>query len=337
MLYSDRSALIVGTRAVGAVFGAALLAAGWHVTFRVHPERFLTYRRVGLTIRHGERETRIDGERFICDAVARGSHQLVFVCVKMPEFKRAIRALADDDDGERVYVTTQNGLAAPQMCAALFGKERVLAGAAVVNAQRTKPGLVEVFSDVRELVLAPLPPAGGIVARAIAARLAQAGINTQIAPSADVLLWERFVETEPLATACAVTQLSLGDVRSQPVALRFLRGLFDEVFDVAHAAGAEFSADAQLQCWQAYLSAPPSLRPSLAIDVAAGRAGELDWLTGAVVRMAGQLRVRAPLHRDALQTLRSKCTQGLRPVASAGRSAAPGGSTHADGARDRSL
>lgn len=327
MLYTDKSALIVGAGAVGAVLGAALLAAGWHVTFRVRPESFLGYRRLGLVVRRGPSagldpgpgrgacETAIDRERFICDAVARGSHRLVLLCTKMPDFERAIHGLAEDDDGERIYVTTQNGLAAPQMCAALFGKDRVLAGAAVINAQRTELGVVEVFSDVRRLSLAPLHLAAGPVAREVAARLAQAGIQTQVAPSADGLLWEKFVGLEPLATACAVTQLALGELRAQPIALRFLRGLFDEVFDVAHAAGAELASDAHVRRWQAYLDGPPAMRPSLAIDVAAGRTGELDWLTGAVVRLAERVRVRAPLHLDAYRMLRPGPVEGLRPAA----------------------
>ncbi len=303
MLYTDKSALIVGAGAVGAVLGAALLAAGWHVTFRVRPESFLGYRRLGLAVRRAGRETLIDRERFICDAVARGSHRLVVLCTKMPDFERAIRGVAEDDDGERIYVTTQNGLAAPQMCAALFGKDRVLAGVVAVDARRTELGLVEVFSDVRRVGLAPLHPPANALARDIAARLAGAGIDTQVAPSADALLWEEFVGLEPLATACAVTQLTLGQVRAQPIALRFLRELFDEVFDVAQAAGAALAADVHARRWQAYLDGPAAMRPSLAIDVAAGRTGELDWLTGTVVRLAEQTRVRAPLHLDAFRML----------------------------------
>lgn len=303
MLYTDRSALIVGAGAVGAVLGAALLAAGWHVSFRVRPESFLGYRRLGLTLRHDGREFRIDRERFICDAVARGSHRLVFLCTKMPDFERAIHALAADDDGERVYVTTQNGLAAPEMSAALFGKDRVLAGACVVNAQRAELGVVDAYSDVRRLALAPLHPAASAVAREIAARLQAAGIDAQVAPSAARLLWEKFVGLEPLATACALTQLALGPLRERPAALRLLRGLFDEVFTVADAAGAEFAPDARARRWQAYLAGPPQMRPSLAVDVAAGRTGELDWLTGTVVRLAQRTQIDAPLHRDALHAL----------------------------------
>ncbi len=322
MLYTNKSALIVGAGAVGAVLGAALLAAGWHVTFRVRPERFLGYRRFGLVVRRGGRVTVIDRERFVCDAVARGSHRLVLLCVRMPDFERAIHGLTADDDGERVYVTTQDGLAAPQMCAALFGTDRVLAGAVTVDAQRTEPGEVEVFSDQRRVRLAPLGPPARTLARDVAARLASAGIDARVAASADGLLWEQFVGLEPLATACAVTQLSLGPLRAQPIALRFLRGLFDEVFDVANAVGAGLGPDVHARRWQAYLDGPATMRPSLAIDVAAGRTGELDWLTGAVVRLAEQARVRVPLHLDAFRMLRpdpgSSAVQGLHTERAAG-------------------
>lgn len=309
MLYTDRSALIVGAGAVGTVLGAALLAAGWHVSFRVRPESFLGYRRLGVTLRQGHREITIDRERFICDAVARGSHRLVILCTKMPDFEQAIHALAEDDDGERVYVTTQNGLAAPQACAAIFGKDRVLAGATVINAQRAELGLVEVFSDVRRLSLAPLHLAAGPVAREVAARLQQADIETHVEYTAEGLLWDKFVGLEPLATASALTQLPLGQLRAQPTAVRLLRGLFDEVFAVANAVGAELAPDLRTRRWQAYLEGPAEMRPSLAIDLAAGRPDELDWLTGAVVRLAERSQVSAPLHRDALHVLRPNAAQ----------------------------
>ena len=99
MIYSERSALIVGAGAVGAVLGARLLEAGWHVTFRIRPESFLGYRRLGLLLRGPNGTMKIDGERFICDAVAPGSHALVLLCMKMPDFSAALEGVGADDDG----------------------------------------------------------------------------------------------------------------------------------------------------------------------------------------------------------------------------------------------
>lgn len=303
MLYSERSALIVGAGAVGAVIGSTLLRAGWHVTFRVRPESFLEYRRNGLAVREGGTTFDIERERFICDAVARGSHRLVLIATKMPDFEHTIRALAADDDGERVYVTVQNGLAAPQMCAALFGRERVFAGAAVVNAWRPEPGVIEMMSNVRRLSIGPLLSTAMPTALQIAARFVLAGIQTAVSESADQLLWEKFVGLEPLATASAMTRLPLGDLRKQPSANKLLRGLFDETFDVAQAVGARIDPELRRTRWKAYLEGPPDMRPSLAVDLAQGRSNELDWLTGTVVALAERARVAAPLHKHAYQAL----------------------------------
>jgi 2-dehydropantoate 2-reductase len=303
MLYSERSALIVGAGAVGAVLGSTLLRAGWHVTFRVRPEAFLGYRRTGLVVRENGVEFFIERERFICDAVARGSHRIVLLATKMPDFEQAIHGLAADDDGDRVYLTVQNGLAAPDMTAALFGRERVFAGAAIVNAYRPEHGVIEMQSSVRRLSIGALLSTSLPTAMDIAARFVMAGIQTAVADSSDQLLWEKFVGLEPLATASAMTRLALGDLRKQPSANKLLRGLFDETFEVANAAGARLDPEMRRTRWKAYLDGPPDMRPSLAVDLAQGRASELDWLTGTVVTLAEKTRVAAPLHRHAYQAL----------------------------------
>ncbi|MCS6944207.1 MAG: 2-dehydropantoate 2-reductase [Sutterellaceae bacterium] len=303
MIYSERSALVVGAGAVGAVLGARLLAAGWHVTFRIRPETFLAYRRLGVLVRSAKGAFNIEGERFICDAVAPGSHALVLLCTKMPDFDHALRAAQADDDGQRIYVTVQNGLAAPEMAAALFGHRRVLAGAAVVNAYRVGLGEVQMLSEASRLALAPLRVGDAPLAQQVAARLRAAGIDAPTRPVATQLLWSKFVGVEPLATTSAVTQMSVGEIRRTPHALVMLRGLFEEVFAVGRAAGVPLTDELYVKRWRAFFEAPENLRPSLAEDLQQRRPHELNWLTGAVVSLADRTRTAAPLHRRALQML----------------------------------
>lgn len=303
MLYSEHSALIVGAGAVGAVLGARLHAAGWHVTFRIRPETFLGYRRVGLLLRSSDGVTKIGGERFICDAVAPGSHSLVLLCTKMPDFDVALQGLAADDDGKRVYVTVQNGLAAPEMVAALFSHHRVLAGAAVVNAHRAGIGEIDVLSQARRLSIAPLRAGDAPLAQSVARRLEAAGISAPVAGGATQLLWAKFVGIEPLATTCALTRLTLGEVRRTPHALIMLRGLFEEVFAVGRAIGVPLPDDLYVRRWRGFFDGPEQMRPSLAADIEAQRPHELQWLTGTVVTLAERSRTAAPLHRRALRSL----------------------------------
>jgi 2-dehydropantoate 2-reductase len=303
MIYSDRSALIVGAGAVGAVFGARLHSAGWHVTFRIRPESFLGYRRLGLLIKSSKGNVKIDGERFICDAVAPGSHSLVLLCTKMPDFDHALEGLAADDDGKRIYVTVQNGLAAPEMVAALFSHRRVLAGAAVINASRSGLGEIEMQSEARRLSIAPLRASDASMAQEVAARLSEAGISAPVAPGSTQLLWAKFVGVEPLATTCALTRLTLGEVRRTPHALVMLRGLFEEVFAVGRAVGVPLTDDLYVRRWRAFFEGPENMRPSLGVDIESHRPHELNWLTGAVVSIAERTKTAAPLHRRALKML----------------------------------
>lgn len=314
MLYSERSVLIVGAGAVGAVLGARLHAAGWHVTFRIRPESFLGYRRLGLVLQTPKGTVKIDGDRFICDAVAPGSHSLVVVCTKMPHFDQALEGLAADDDGKRTYITVQNGLAAPEMVAALFGHRRVLAGAAVVNAERSGLGEIRVFSDARRLSLAPLRAADAPRAQEVAARLAAAGISAPVAAGATQLLWAKFVGIEPLATTCALTRLTLGEIRRTPHALVMLRGLFEEVFAVGRSIGVPLPDDLYVRRWRSFFEGPEHMRPSLALDVHEHRPHELNWLTGTVVTLADRSKTAAPLHKRALKML-ERASEGSAPRA----------------------
>jgi len=303
MLYSERSALIVGAGAVGAVLGARLHTAGWHVTFRIRPESFLGYRRLGLLLHTASGTIRIGGDRFICDAVAPGSHSIVILCTKMPDFDQALEGLAGDDDGKRIYITVQNGLAAPEMVAALFSHRRVLAGAAVVNADRSGLGEIQVHSEARRLSLAPLRASDTPVAQEVAARLVAGGITAPVAAGATQLLWAKFVGIEPLATTCALTRLTLGEVRRTPHALVMLRGLFEEVFAVGRSIGIPLPDDLYVRRWRGFFEGPEHMRPSLAVDIAERRPHELQWLTGTVVTLAERSKTAAPLHRRALKML----------------------------------
>jgi len=313
MIYSERSALVVGAGAVGAVLGARLHTAGWHVTFRIRPESFLGYRRLGLLLHSANGTVKIEGERFICDAVAPGSHSIVILCTKMPDFDQALEGLAADDDGKRVYITVQNGLAAPEMVAALFSHRRVLAGAAVVNADRSGLGEIQIHSEARRLSLAPLRAADAPLAQEVATRLAAAGISAPVAAGATQLLWAKFVGIEPLATTCALTRLTLGEVRRTPHALVMLRGLFEEVFAVGRSIGVPLTDDLYVRRWRSFFEGPEHMRPSLAIDIEERRPHELKWLTGTVVTLAERSKTAAPLHRRAFKMLAR--TDEPQPVA----------------------
>ena len=315
----DRSVLILGAGAVGGVFGAALHAAGWRVRFRLRGRSGDACLAHGLHVSGPRTETLLPPECF-APATAGERFALVLVAVKMPDLIAALERVAADDDDRRLIVTLQNGLDAPSLAAARFGRSRVLAGAAIVNAARdTAAGdapVIRMQSALRRLALAPMNEVHLPRAQAAAAALSAAGIDATASADAGALLWHKFAGLEPLASACALTQRTLGELRDDPATLAVLRGLFGETAGLARALGR--LAEPQVASrWQAYLDGPADMLPSLATDVARGQppdATELAWLTGAVVSQARRRNVPAPLHEAALAALEQRPARPVRSL-----------------------
>lgn len=302
------SVLIQGAGAVGGTLAAALHAAGWIVRLRTRDGS------AAACAQHGQRITGAAGDTWLpptCFAPSDGERfALVLLAVKAPDLAAALRRVVADDDGVRTYITLQNGLDAPAQAAAEFGHARVLAGTAVVNArldvQSDGVRTVTMTSPLRQLALAPLRTEHLSRAQTIAAALNTAGIQTTAHVDARALLWHKFLGLEPLATACALTGHTLGMLRADPGAFGVLRGLFGETAALALAERA-IDEPRLTARWQAYLTGPPGMQPSLATDLLRGLATEhteLSALTGAVVERAAANHVAVPLHRVALAALR---------------------------------
>lgn len=320
----DRSVLIIGAGAVGGVFGAALHAAGWHVRFRIRENAADACREHDLRVVGPDGDTWLPPECF-APTVAGERFAIVLIAVKMPDLVAALERATTGDDDERAIVTLQNGMDAPSFAAARFGRARVLAGAAVINAARDAPPdgqrlgahVVRMRSAVRRLALAPMHDVHLPRAQAVAAALSAAGIEATASADASKLLWHKFAGLEPLATACALSQRTLGELRDDPASRGLLRGLFGETVGLARALHLVDEAQVASR-WQAYLDGPRQMLPSLAIDIARGAppaATELLWLTGAVVSRARRRNVPAPLHEAALTALTRRPAQRAQSVA----------------------
>jgi len=315
-----RSVLILGAGAVGGVLGAALHAAGWTVRFSARANRAATYQTHGLWVEGTASSTWLPPECF-APPLAHERFDLLLIAVKMPDVQAALQWAATHDDGARTIVTLQNGLDAPDWAVARFGRTRVLASAAVVNAtHQTLPSgarVVYMQSDLRQIRLAPMNPAALERAQHTATALATAGIDASAQARAPHLLWHQFLGLEPLATACALRQCTLGALRSHPASLGLLRGLFGETAGLARALNPTFDEARIATRWQAYLDGPEAMLPSLAADVMRCERTEhteLAWLTGKVCTLGQQRGLSMPLHEAAHTALALRPAPVIRSV-----------------------
>ncbi|WP_418276478.1 ketopantoate reductase family protein [Isoptericola jiangsuensis] len=108
------------------------------------------------------------------------------------------------------------------------------------------------------------------------------------------VLWSKLRFLAPLALLTSVHAAGLGEALDADPALT--SGVLDEVAAVAAAEGVE-TTGAELE--QILRGLPATMRSSLQADLAAGRAGELDAIGGAISRRGVRHGVATP-HVDAV-------------------------------------
>lgn len=278
---------IMGAGAVGCYYGALLALAGEDVTLIGRPALRDALRDRGLLL---ERNGGIEPVRLAAatEADAVSGADLVLVCVKSPDTESAARAIAPHLRPEAVVLSLQNGVGNAERLAAVLGRP-VLPVVVYVAAQMAGPGHV-VHHGRGELVIGTGP--GSEIA---AATLRRAGIPTEISASTDSALWSKLVINCALNAISAVTRQPYGHIIATPGATGLMRGVVDECLAVARASGVSLPDDLWPQVERICATMPGQLS-STAQDMMRGRATEIDYLNGEILRRGAALGVPVPLN-----------------------------------------
>ncbi len=292
---------VVGAGAVGSVYGALLSRTGHDVILvDVAAEQVDAINRDGIVLAGaGGDEPAVPAAASTDAAAARGA-EAVLVLVKAHATGAAARSLAPHLGEDAIAVTLQNGLGNDRVLAAVLGPDRVVAGATTVGAELLGPGRVAASPsalDGGSLTSLGAPPAG-TPARAAAERLASAlggsGLPAELRDDVELVIWRKLAFTASMAPLCALLRCTVADALESEPGRRALRRMFDEVVAVAGARGVALDAhelwDQALATWQGI----GAHRPSLAVDLEAGRPTEIDALSGAVAALAAEHGAAAP-------------------------------------------
>jgi 2-dehydropantoate 2-reductase len=265
---------ILGSGAVGALVGAALVRAGTDTTLITRENTAALLTREGLRV-----ESPAFGDHRVAipaDDRLREPAGALLVAVKAPHLVDALQRIEAEP---QVVVPLLNGVEHLDVLHERFG-DRVVAGVVRVQAHRAAPAHVIHRAPFLSITIArPGAPA-------LAAALTAAGIDVAAGGSAADVLWGKLARLAGLALATAAADAPLGDVRADAEAVA------REVVAVARAEGADVDETTILG---EIRGLPDAASSSLRADLAAGtRDHELDAIGGAVLRAAQRHGLPAP-------------------------------------------
>jgi 2-dehydropantoate 2-reductase len=216
---------------------------------------------------------------------------LLVVAVKAAQLEEAIERIEPEAVAGAVVLPLLNGLEHMEPLRKRFG-ERVAAGA-LSRFEAYRAGRVQVIqkSHTALVTMASETLSDRDLERAVDI-LEKAGIDAELGADEKRVLWTKVARLAVLAPATALTQRTVGALRTDIAWRPRLERAVEEACAVATADGVSLMAAAQ---WTRITEMDAGLTTSAARDVAAGRPNEIDAITGAVVRAGERLGVPTPV------------------------------------------
>jgi 2-dehydropantoate 2-reductase len=297
---------IIGTGAMGSVYAGILGDSGnevWAVD--VWAEHVEAMRTRGLTVEgaSGSRTVRIHATS---DPAEVGVCDLVVIATKAMDVEGAAVSAKPLLGPNTVVLPIQNGLGSADRIATILGQERVAIGVVGgFGASIVGPG--HVHHNGWELVRLGErhgPPTERI--RRIAKTWADAGFRVQVYEDVDQLVWEKLICNVCFSGTCTILERTIGDVLKDPAAWQVASGCAQEAYVVARARGITLAFDDPVAYARAFGEKIPDARPSMLLDLIAGRPCEIDVINGAIPPAARELGLEAPVNETVTALVKAK-------------------------------
>jgi 2-dehydropantoate 2-reductase len=297
---------IVGTGAMGSVY-AALLASAGHEVWAI--DRWLEHidaiRARGLRLEgaSGDRTVRLNATT---DTREAGACDLVILATKAMHVAQAAESVKALLGPKTPVLSIQNGLGGPDAAAKILGRERVMVGV-VGGFGASMRGAGHAHHNGWELVRlgefdGPVTPR----LKEVEALWSGAGFRVKVFDDIDQLVWEKLICNCAYSGPCGISERTTGEVMDDPDLSAVSAACASEAFMVAQAKGVKLGFSDPVAYVRDFGSKIPHARPSVLLDLMAGRKSEIDVINGSIPRVGREVGVAAPVNTAITALVRAK-------------------------------
>ena len=290
---------VLGPGGIGGLLAALLARRGDHMTCLARPATAAHLAEHGLELRSptlGDAKVTVEAATRLDQPV-----DVVFVTIKATQLEAAVDAVPPEVLGDGLVVPFLNGIDHMAWLRRRYPADQVVAGTIRIESTRVSPGVIEHASSFAVVELAAAEPSRRDQVEALAARLAETGLDITVRDDEAATLWSKLSVLAPIALVTTWTAAPLGEARARHA--DELLAVAREIVTVARADGVDLDEAATLAILE---RVPDAMRSSMQKDAAAGRPIELDAIGGAVLRGAERAGTEAPVTARLVADLRSR-------------------------------
>lgn len=196
-----------------------------------------------------------------------------------------------------IVIPFLNGVEASDRLVKILPEKNVGDGTAQVSTTIAAPGIIKQTGEFSRFVFAERDSRPSTRIDALRAAINEAGSS---APHTDDIvrdLWNKFVLFSAISGVTTAARCEMGDIlENEPLADLF-KTIMAETAALGRARGVNLPDCAEADIWTFAQGLPKTLRASTAVDLENGRPLEIEWITGAVIRLSQEAGLHAPANK----------------------------------------
>jgi 2-dehydropantoate 2-reductase len=290
---------VMGAGAIGGYFGGRLAKAGFDVSFIARGAHLDVIRKNGLKVLSPLGDFTIHPATVTDDPAEVGPVDVILFMVKNYDTLRAAEQIRPLVGPDTAIIPFQNGVEARAMLSNVLGARHVLGGVAFIPASIQEPGVIKHNAELAKLVFGEFDKQITPRALSFLDALEKAGVTGEIPADISMVLWSKLMFLTSMSAINCITRQPVGLVQSDGETIALYMDAMREVAAVAVAHGVSLGEEAIADNMALAKSFPPNNKTSMFQDLEAGQRLEIDYLSGAVVRLGREKGIETPIHRTA--------------------------------------
>jgi 2-dehydropantoate 2-reductase len=287
---------VMGSGGVGGYFGARLAAAGSDVTFVARGAHLAAMQKQGLRLDSEIGPLHLERVKAVADASEVAEADAILFAVKMRDTESAAETLRPLVARGASIFTFQNGVESGARIGKIVGAGKVVEGAARIAANISGPGVIKQIGTFAILEFGEPDGKPSPRTEAFHAACVAAGINATLSDNISRTLWTKFALLAPVSGMTALARGPIGPVRANPKSRALLQAAVEETVALGVALKTGLVPEDAARTMKLIDGLPAGMVASMCHDLLAGKPIEVEGLSGAVARLAGENRIPAPTH-----------------------------------------
>ena len=287
--------LIMAAGAVGGYFGSVLSTTN-EVTFVARGEHLRKIQKYGLSIKSVTSGNSVCLSKAYRKPPPEYQADLIIFCVKEYQNDEASEIIANSISDDTTILTLQNGLGSGEFLSQKFGSEKVVLGAAYVEASKGDPGEIVEHGGGCRITFGKQSDLQEDRIKELSKMFEGSNIDFIVSENIYDDLWQKLVFISALSGMTCITKSTFKEVMDNPLTRTITRDLVSETASVASKAVPDFSEDTAQNTIDYLQTHKSDLVSSMHQDLLAGRPMEINAINGAVSRKGKNLGIPTPIN-----------------------------------------